>query len=40
MQCERCGSDTHVERHEIDGFVGYLCRECLAVWEELRSVDA
>ncbi|ELZ84197.1 hypothetical protein C455_00802 [Haloferax larsenii JCM 13917] len=35
MRCERCGADTTVTGHTVDGFTGYLCRECHAVWDRL-----
>lgn len=34
MRCERCNEDTSVERHDVDEFSGYLCEECIAVWEQ------
>lgn len=37
MYCERCGKDTLVEKHEVDGFTGYLCRDCLDEWEQIRA---
>lgn len=33
MECERCGKDTEVQKHEVDGFTGYLCSDCVEVWE-------
>ncbi len=32
MKCEGCGKDTHVERHIVDGYAGYLCDECHSIW--------
>jgi len=37
MKCERCGADTYVERHEVDGFTGYLCDSCRDAWDEISS---
>jgi len=37
MKCERCGADTQVERHEIDGFTGFLCQSCLEAWSALKN---
>lgn len=37
MNCERCGEDTRVEKHDVDGFTGYLCEECRQVWDELQT---
>lgn len=37
MKCERCGADTSVERHDVDGFTGYLCADCREVWDGLRT---
>lgn len=37
MKCERCGADTSVERHDVDGFSGYLCSDCADVWEQLSA---
>lgn len=37
MKCERCGEDTHVERHDVNGFTGYLCEDCLDEWEYLQT---
>lgn len=39
MRCERCGSATVVERHDVDGFTGYLCEECEQVWDEIRTEE-
>lgn len=35
MKCERCGDNTHVGQHEIDGFTGHLCKNCTQVWDEI-----
>jgi hypothetical protein len=35
MRCDRCGEDTRLERHEIDGFTGNLCEKCLEKWEDI-----
>jgi len=32
MKCERCGDDTRVLRHDVDGFTGYLCEACESKW--------
>jgi ssDNA-binding Zn-finger/Zn-ribbon topoisomerase 1 len=37
MRCERCGADTHVERHMIDGYSGHLCAECREEWNRLSA---
>ncbi|MGM0398961.1 MAG: hypothetical protein ACQEQY_08205 [Halobacteriota archaeon] len=37
MKCERCGSTTSVEKHDVDGFTGYLCEDCAAVWDAIRT---
>lgn len=37
MKCERCGKDTSVEKHNVDGFTGYLCEDCQQIWEEKRA---
>ncbi len=37
MKCERCGVDTHVDRHEVGGFTGYLCSDCLDIWDQLTN---
>jgi len=37
MKCQRCGEDTSVRRHEIDGFDGWLCEECLEKWQDVAS---
>lgn len=36
MKCERCGTDTHVEQYDVDGFTGYLCDECREAWNEIH----
>lgn len=35
MRCHRCGEDTRLEPHEVDGFTGDLCETCLEIWEEI-----
>jgi len=37
MQCGRCGKDTEVTHHDIDGFSGYLCEDCEAAWKLLQD---
>ncbi|MFW6002977.1 MAG: hypothetical protein ACOCPT_00965 [Halanaeroarchaeum sp.] len=37
MKCERCGAETSVEKHDVDGFTGYLCEDCRTVWADIRS---
>lgn len=37
MKCERCGLDTHVEKHEVDGYEGYLCEACRQRWVSLSN---
>lgn len=37
MKCERCGADRAVKHHDIDGFTGKLCDDCLEVWEQIDS---
>jgi transposase-like protein len=37
MKCERCVADTHVEKHSVDGYSGYLCAECRETWDALYS---
>lgn len=39
MHCERCGADPPVERHEVDGFTGYLCRDCAEAWDAIQSTE-
>lgn len=34
MRCERCGTDGHVERHQVDEFTGLLCEDCREAWEQ------
>lgn len=40
MRCERCGSDTSVAKHSVDGFTGYLCGECQDVWSGLLESNS
>lgn len=37
MKCERCGKDTSVDRYDVDGFVGYLCEECVEAWDGIQN---
>lgn len=37
MKCERCGSDTTVTKHDINGFTGYLCSDCWKVWNQIHA---
>jgi transposase-like protein len=37
MKCERCTTDTHVRRHDVDGYVGYICERCREQWKRLRE---
>lgn len=37
MRCERCLSDTSVEKHVVDGFSGFLCERCRSEWDRLTS---
>lgn len=37
MKCDRCGVDTSVERYDVDEFTGYLCDDCVDVWDQIRS---
>lgn len=37
MECERCRSDTNVEKYEVDDFAGYLCDACRDEWDELQD---
>lgn len=37
MECERCGEDTDVHRHDVDGFTGYLCEECEEEWDAIQT---
>ena len=37
MRCDRCGSDTHTERYDVDGFTGQLCEECREQWDEIQD---
>ena len=37
MRCGRCLADTPVERHQTDGFTGYLCSACREEWERLTA---
>ncbi len=36
MRCNRCGEDTWLERHEVDGFTGRLCEKCVEKWDEIH----
>lgn len=40
MKCERCGADTTVTKHGVDGYTGYLCDECMDVWEEINKKES
>lgn len=37
MKCERCGADTSVTRHDVDGFTGYLCPDCEDEWDRIQE---
>jgi len=37
MNCQRCGRDTLVQQHEVDGFSGYLCESCREVWDTIQE---
>lgn len=37
MKCERCGADESVRKHSVDGFTGYLCEDCTAMWLQLSE---
>lgn len=37
MKCDRCGADTSVERYDVDGFTGWLCDECVEVWNQTQT---
>lgn len=37
MKCERCGEDTEVHPHSVDGFTGYLCDSCLTEWGTVQE---
>lgn len=37
MKCDRCMSDTSVERYDVDEFTGYLCEDCVEVWDKIQS---
>ena len=37
MDCERCGANTDVKKHDVDGFTGYLCEECRQTWVKLQE---
>ncbi len=39
MKCERCDSDTRVERYDVDGFTGYLCDECRDKWDKIQASE-
>lgn len=39
MKCERCGNATLVDKHDVDGFTGYLCEDCAKVWAEIRTEE-
>lgn len=39
MRCQRCGDDTRVDRHEVDGFRGYLCQNCHEAWDRLTALS-
>lgn len=36
MKCERCGADTQVKKHDVDGFTGYLCADCWDAWNKIQ----
>ena len=37
MKCERCREDKKTQRYEVDGFTGYLCEECVEVWNKIAE---
>ena len=37
MKCERCGVDSHVETHVVDGYRGQLCETCHEQWRRLAQ---
>jgi len=37
MKCERCNEDTTVTKYEVDGFSGYLCDECVEMWDNISD---
>ena len=37
MKCERCGIEKPVTQHDVDGFTGQLCDDCVEVWEAIEA---
>jgi hypothetical protein len=37
MKCDRCGADASVGRHDVDGFTGLLCEDCVETWDRIQS---
>lgn len=37
MKCERCGADTSVSQYKVDDFTGYLCEDCVEMWDEITD---